>query len=98
MAGEHWYPRDVEEVLVRHEAVRDAALVGLPDERGEHRPIAFVTLRPDASADPSALTAFVRSNLGRIPPGMELEIVPAMPMTPTGKISKAALIDQVAAR
>ena len=46
VAGEYWYPRDLEELLLRHPAVRDAALVGVPDGEGEHRPLAFVTAAP----------------------------------------------------
>jgi acyl-CoA synthetase (AMP-forming)/AMP-acid ligase II len=98
VGGEYWYPRDVEEALVRHEAVRDAALIGLPDGNGDHRPIAFVTLQPGAGVDRESLQAFVRSGPVRVPPGMEVEIIAAMPMTPTGKISKAVLLDQVAPR
>ena len=69
--GEHWYPRDVEEVLLSHDAVRDAALIGVPDGQGGHRPLAFVTLHPGTDVDgrcargPSSATAAAPA-----PPGL----------------------------
>ena len=71
VAGEYWYPRDLEELLLRHPAVRDAALVGVPDGEGEHRPLAFVTVRPGAPVAADELEAFVRSGGGRCPSGID---------------------------
>ena len=85
----------VEEILVRHEAVREAALIGIAAGDGGHRPVAFVTRRPGAAPRPAELLAFVQASSSRVPPGLEIEIIEAMPMTPTGKISKAELLDQV---
>jgi acyl-CoA synthetase (AMP-forming)/AMP-acid ligase II len=97
VAGEHWYPRDVEEVLLRHAAVREAALIGVPGEDG-HRPLAFVTLRAADDVEAGELEAFVGASGARVPPGTKVEIIAEMPMTPTGKISKAELIQRVASR
>jgi acyl-CoA synthetase (AMP-forming)/AMP-acid ligase II len=90
--GAHWYPRDVEEVLMRHPAVREAALIGVPDEERGQRPIAYVTARDGHIPDTMALVQFVADGLGRAVPGMTVEVIEAMPMTPTGKISKAQLL------
>jgi acyl-CoA synthetase (AMP-forming)/AMP-acid ligase II len=98
VAGELWYPRDLEEVLLRHEAVHEAALVGLPEGEGGHRPLAFVTLRPGETVDAPALLDFVLAASDRVPPGLSLEVVDAMPMTPTGKISKAELLERAMAK
>ncbi|MEI7992512.1 MAG: class I adenylate-forming enzyme family protein [Actinomycetota bacterium] len=92
--GEQWYPRDVEEVLMRHPSVREAALVGFPDPTLGQRPVAFVTpaeptLHP---ADTDALVQFVQKELGRCPASLSVEVLDSMPMTPTGKISKAQLL------
>jgi acyl-CoA synthetase (AMP-forming)/AMP-acid ligase II len=95
VAGEHWYPRDLEELLMRHDAVHEAALVGLPDGEGQHRPLAFVTLRPGEAVDAAALLDFLHGAGDRVPPGLAVEVVDAMPMTPTGKISKAELLKRV---
>lgn len=94
--GEHWYPRDVEEVLMRHPSIREAALVGVPDDDYGQRPIAYVTLRESSHAgDSGAMQDYVRfaeEGMGRPLPGLVVEEVDAMPMTPTGKISKAQLL------
>ena len=95
VAGEHWYPRDTEEVLGVHPAVSSVALVGAPDDDGGHRPLAFVTLRPGVDVPPAELAAFVTSSGARVPPGTEVRIVDALPMTPTGKISKADLLASI---
>jgi acyl-CoA synthetase (AMP-forming)/AMP-acid ligase II len=97
VAGEHWYPRDVEEVLLRHQAVREAAMLGIPGDAG-HRPLAFVTLRPAASVEDGELEAFVGASGARVPPGTTVEVVAEMPMTPTGKISKAELAARIGSR
>ena len=96
--GAHWYPRDVEEVLLTHDAVRDAALIGVPDGQGGHRPLAFVTLHPGRDVEADALEDFVRTSAPSVVPGLRVEVIEAMPMTPTGKISKAVLLDEVATR
>jgi long-chain acyl-CoA synthetase len=91
VGGAHWYPRDVEEVLMRHPSVREAALIGLPDPTLGQRPVAFVTARDGNAPDTQGLVEFVEQGLGRPVPSMTVEVLDAMPMTPTGKISKAQL-------
>jgi acyl-CoA synthetase (AMP-forming)/AMP-acid ligase II len=97
VAGEHWYPRDVEEVLLRHDAVREAAMLGISAGDG-HRPLAFVTLRPAATVQAGELEAFVGASGARVPPGTAVEVIAEMPMTPTGKISKVELAERVGPR
>jgi acyl-coenzyme A synthetase/AMP-(fatty) acid ligase len=92
IAGIHWYPRDVEEVLMRHPSVREAALVGLADAVLGHRPVAFVTARDGYSPETQSLVEFAAQGLGRPVPSMTVEVLDSMPMTPTGKISKAQLL------
>jgi acyl-coenzyme A synthetase/AMP-(fatty) acid ligase len=60
--------------------------------------LAFVTLHPGIDVDVDALETFVREAPPPVPPGLRLEVVETMPMTPTGKISKAVLLDEVARR
>jgi long-chain acyl-CoA synthetase len=90
VAGRHWCPRDVEEALLRHPAVRQAALVGLADPDLGQRPVAFVTV--EGSADPNELAAFVVGAVGEVPESLSVRVVGDLPMTPTGKISKAQLL------
>ena len=92
--GEHWYPRDIEEVLMRHPTVREAAVVGFPDPELGQRPVAYVTAsEPQVhTADTQALVDFVHHELGRCPASLSVKVLDSMPMTPTGKISKAQLL------
>jgi long-chain acyl-CoA synthetase len=91
IAGRHWYPRDVEEALLQHPAVRLAAVVGFPDRALGHRAVGFVTVAgPPPPA--GALAEFAIAQLGECPDGFRVEVVDSMPMTPTGKISKAQLL------
>ena len=91
VAGEYLYPRDVEEVLVQHAGVREAALIGLPDPELGQRPVAYVTLRGEA-IDREQLARLAEERLGRALPRLVVQVIDAMPMTPTGKISKAQLL------
>lgn len=91
----HWYPRDVEEVLMRHPSVREAALVGRRDPMLGQRPVAYVTMRDGYAPDTRGLVKFAEKGLGRSVPSMTVEVLDSMPMTPTGKISKAQLLAMV---
>lgn len=92
VGGEHWFPRDVEEALLTHPAVRAAALIGLPDDTLGQRPLAYVTL--SGPADPDDLVATAGRVVGRDLSAVEVVVTDALPMTPTGKISKAQLLAQ----
>ena len=95
--GRHWYPRDVEEALLRNPFVEQAAVIGLPSGEAGDRPIAYV-LVSDSAAPIGELGRWVEAQLGAAPPGLEVEAVTEMPMTPTGKINKARLIAMAGAR
>lgn len=91
VAGEYWYPRDVEEAIMRHPLVREAALIGLPDDDLGHRPVCYVTAEPGEPPDVDALLRFAGDELGRDLSAMSVRVIDDMPMTPTGKISRAEL-------
>jgi long-chain acyl-CoA synthetase len=97
VAGRHWYPRDIEEALLSHPAVVLAAVVGLPDEALGQRPVGFVTVSGEAPS-PDALVEVVAARVGECPQAFVVQVVDDMPMTPTGKISKAQLIDRASER
>ncbi|MGJ7611877.1 MULTISPECIES: class I adenylate-forming enzyme family protein [unclassified Variovorax] len=91
--GENVPSIKVEEVLLRHPAVMNAAVVGLPHAHWGEAITAFVTRHPDAPADfdEAALTAHCKAHLGGFEVPKEIVFLPALPMTSTGKIQKFEL-------
>lgn len=97
VSGVEWYPRDVEEALCRQPGVRQAALIGLDDAALGQRPTAFVTVQPGVSVDAQALKGAIAGDAPYDIAALEIRIMPELPMTPTGKISKGDLQALVAA-
>jgi 3-phosphoshikimate 1-carboxyvinyltransferase len=89
---------EVEQVLYAHPAVREVAIVAMPDERLGERACAFVVLAPDAELDLEAMRRHLDAQRVSKPYWPErLEIVDALPYTPSGKIQKFVLRDVIAA-
>jgi acyl-CoA synthetase (AMP-forming)/AMP-acid ligase II len=90
--------REVEELVARHSGVRSVAIVGLPDAVPGERACAFVV--PVNADDPPTLACITQFlldefELARQKLPERIEIVAALPMTPTGKIQKFLLRDSV---
>ncbi|MFF7679139.1 long-chain fatty acid--CoA ligase [Actinacidiphila glaucinigra] len=85
------WPREVEDVLYTHPAVLEAAVVGVPDAYRGESVKAFVSLRPGAAAQPSELIGHCRERLAAYKYPREIEILPELPKTPTGKILRREL-------
>jgi len=81
-------PAEVAEVLEAHPAVREAAVVGLADERLGHVPVAAVELHEGASIDPETLRNFARERLAAYQVPAQIRIVAALPRTPSLKVSQ----------
>jgi long-chain acyl-CoA synthetase len=93
--GFNVFPRDVEEVLVAHPAVAMAGVVGRPDVRLGEEVVAFVSLRPDASATADELTEHARRHLAATKYPREITIVPMVPLTSVGKLDRKKLREWV---
>ena len=91
--GENISSVEVEGVLLRHPAVQEAAIVGVPDEKWGEAPQAFVVLKPGASADEAELIAFCREKLAHFKAPQSVTFVDELPKTATGKIQKYVLRD-----
>jgi long-chain acyl-CoA synthetase len=93
-----WFPRDVEDALCEISGVLQASVVGLPDAHLGTRPIGCVTVASGAKIDETAALKRLQTQLPRydLAP-LVIRIVPEFPMTPTGKISKAQLAEQLSA-
>ena len=86
--GMNIYPREVEEVLVHHPAVAEAAVVGLGEiDKGEV-PHAAVALRPGAAVESLELKKFCQERLARYKVPRSVLILPDLPKGATGKILK----------
>ena len=89
--GENISSVEVEGVLLRHPAVQEAAIVGLPHPKWGEAAHAFVVLRAGASATEAALRDFARANLAHFKAPQGVTFVAELPKTATGKIQKFAL-------
>jgi long-chain acyl-CoA synthetase len=91
VGGYNVYPREVEEVLVMHPAVLEAAVVGVRDEYRGELPIAYVVLHPDKTIDSDALLEHCKANLARYKLPARIRIVEALPKTSVAKTDKNEL-------
>jgi len=89
--GENISSVEVEGALLRHPAVQEVAIVGLPDERWGETPYAFVVLRDGASATEADVIAFAREQLAHFKAPRAVTFVTELPKTATGKIQKFVL-------
>jgi fatty-acyl-CoA synthase len=94
------YPREIEEFLQTHPAVAEAAVIGIPDEVWGEQIAAVIRLDPasPAAGRPTAdeLRAFCRAQMSAHKTPRYWSFIDAMPATPTGKIQKFVLRDQLA--
>jgi acyl-CoA synthetase (AMP-forming)/AMP-acid ligase II len=86
--GFNVYSAEVEQALMAHEAVRDCAVVGLPDEKWGERVTAVVQLQPGVSVGADELTAFVKARIGSVKAPKQVEFRPDLPRSTVGKVLK----------
>jgi acyl-CoA synthetase (AMP-forming)/AMP-acid ligase II len=89
--GETVYSTEVEHALHDHPAVREAAVFAVPDERWGEAVRAAVALRDGALVDPTALIAFCRGRIAGYKCPRQIDILPALPRTGSGKIDKKTM-------
>ncbi|MFE3580814.1 class I adenylate-forming enzyme family protein [Streptomyces vinaceus] len=88
------WPREVEDVLYTHPAVREAAVVGVPHPYRGESVKAYVSLRPGTSAEPEELSAYCAARIAAYKYPREVEILPVLPKTTSGKILRRELRDR----
>ncbi len=89
--GENVFPKEVEDCLTRHDAVVEAAAIGVDDDEFGKRLRAFVVLTEKGAADEDTLKAHVKSNLARYKVPREIVVLDELPRNATGKVLKKDL-------
>jgi acyl-CoA synthetase (AMP-forming)/AMP-acid ligase II len=89
--GENIYSREVEEALVTHSAVREAAVVGVPDQTWGESVFAFITTAPGAVVSSEELIAHCRRQIASYKKPRYIKVVDALPRIFNGKVDKKAL-------
>jgi long-chain acyl-CoA synthetase len=94
--GENIMPREIDEVLYRHPAVRDAATIGAPDEKYGERVVSFVVLKEGAMAEPVELADHCRAHLADFKVPAEVHLIDEIPKGPSGKLLRRELRERYA--
>jgi long-chain acyl-CoA synthetase len=93
--GENIAPREIDEALLRHPAVLEAAAVGIPDANYGQDILACIVLKPGACCDEAELRAHCLAQLGRYKTPRLLRFVAALPKGPSGKVQRLRLLEMV---
>ncbi len=94
VGGFNAYPAEIEGTILRHPAVNQVAVVGVPDHRMGEVGMAFVVLRPDAALDPNELMTWCREQMANYKVPRHVRIVDALPMNASNKVLKYQLRDE----
>ena len=91
--GFNVYSAEVEQALMQHPAVRDCAVVGLPDDKWGERVTAVI--EPSAEVQPDELVAFVKARIGSVKAPKQVELWQELPRSRVGKVLKADVRTQL---
>ncbi len=94
--GENIYPKEIEEVLYRHPAVLDAAVIGLPHPIWGEEVVAAIVLREDQSVSEQEIIDYCRQHLADYKCPRQVRLVASFPRTATGKTQKPELVKMLA--
>ncbi|HYF55712.1 MAG TPA: AMP-binding protein, partial [Salinarimonas sp.] len=94
VSGFNVYPNEVEDVLVTHPKILEAAVIGLPDDHSGEAVVAYVVPR-DGGVSPDELREYCRANLTAYKVPRRIEIRDSLPKTPVGKVLRRTLRDEV---
>ena len=89
--GENIYPAEVENAMMKHPAVADVAVIGIPDDRWGEVPLAIVVRKPGVEVTEDDIVAFGRTQLAGFKTPKKVAWADALPRNPSGKILKKDL-------
>ena len=92
--AENVFPREIEELLATHEAIAEAAAIGVPDEDFGQRLRVFVVKRSGQKLDAEGVKSFVKANLARYKVPRDVVFVDELPRNPAGKVLKRELAER----
>lgn len=92
--GQNVYPADIESVLLTHERVREAAVIGVTSRKWGETPVAIVVVHPDSPFDQDEFTEWANSRLGKQQRLSATIVVDELPRNPNGKVLKRELRSQ----
>ena len=92
--GENVYSREVEEILYRHPAITDVAVIGIPDPTWVERVHAVVVLKEAATATGNEIIAFCKEHVASYKAPKSVEFTESLPKNPQGKILKRKLMEK----
>jgi acyl-CoA synthetase (AMP-forming)/AMP-acid ligase II len=93
VGGFNAYPAEIENALLRHPDIQQAAVIGVPDERLGEVGMAFVVLTPGATATPDDIIEWSRDQMANYKAPRRVEILSELPTNATGKVEKLVLKD-----
>ena len=91
IGGENVFPREIEEVLNRHESVKDSAVIGMHDGMRGEVALAFVEVKEGATFDEQGLKAWCREHIAGFKVPRDIRLIKELPRNPTGKIMRRKL-------
>ena len=97
VGGFNAYPAEIENALLRHPAIRQAAVIGIPDRRLGEVGMAFVVVTDGAEVTPEDVIAWSRDEMANYKVPRVVEIVDELPVNATGKVVKETLRERAAA-
>ena len=92
--GENVYPKEVEEILYRHPAVMEAAVIGIPDDYWVERVQAVIVLKEGAQTTSEEVISFCKAHIAHYKAPKGVDFVESLPKSPQGKILKKEIRKQ----
>ena len=89
--GENIYPAEVENALMSHPEIADAAVIGVPDDKWGESVKGFVVLQPDSSLDETEIISYTRTQIAGYKCPKTINFIEALPRNPSGKILRREL-------